>query len=98
VPRSAASRRSGSRTSTGFALIPDRVIYLDVDVEHLVPRVLATSGFDYWESGQDFLRGHDMFQNFVTYQRLLLAEFRRPRRTLRVRRRRRARCGGRHLP
>jgi dTMP kinase len=39
--------------------------------------VLATSGFDYWESGQDFLRGHDMFQNFVTYQRLLLAEFRR---------------------
>jgi dTMP kinase len=42
-----------------------------------VPRVLATSGFDYWESGQDFLRGHDMFQNFVTYQRLLLAEFRR---------------------
>jgi dTMP kinase len=61
----------------GFALVPDRVIYLDIDVEHLVPRVLATSGFDYWESGQDFLRGHDMFQNFVTYQRLLLAEFRR---------------------
>jgi dTMP kinase len=61
----------------GFALVPDRVIYLDIDVEHLVPRVVATSGFDYWESGQDFLRGHDMFQNFVTYQRLLLAEFRR---------------------
>jgi len=39
--------------------------------------VLVTQGFDYWESGQDFLRGHDMFQNFVTYQRLLLAEFRR---------------------
>ena len=53
------------------------MIYLDIDVEHLVPRVVATSGFDYWESGQDFLRGHDMFQNFVTYQRLLLAEFRR---------------------
>jgi thymidylate kinase len=29
----------------GFALIPDRVIYLDIDVEHLVPRVVATSGF-----------------------------------------------------
>ena len=53
------------------------MVYLDIDVEHLVPRVVATSGFDYWESGQDFLRGHDMFQNFVTYQRLLLAEFRR---------------------
>ena len=61
----------------GSRWCPDRVIYLDIDVEHLVPRVVATSGFDYWESGQDFLRGHDMFQNFVTYQRLLLAEFRR---------------------
>jgi dTMP kinase len=61
----------------GFALIPDRVIYLDIDVEHLAPRVVSTSGFDYWESGQDFLRGSDVFETFVTYQRLLLEEFRR---------------------
>jgi dTMP kinase len=60
----------------GFALVPDRVIYLDIDLEHLLPRVLASSGFDYWESGQDFLRGSDVFENFVIYQRLLLAEFR----------------------
>ena len=60
----------------GFALVPDRVIYLDIDLEHLLPRVLASSGFDYWESGQDFLRGSDVFENFVIYQRLLLEEFR----------------------
>jgi dTMP kinase len=61
----------------GFALVPDRVIYLDIDVDHLVPRVLATSGFDYWESGQDFLRGSDVYETFVRYQRLLLEEFSR---------------------
>jgi len=61
----------------GFALIPDRVIYLDIDVDHLVPRVLSTSGFDYWESGQDFLRGSDVYETFVRYQRLLLEEFSR---------------------
>jgi dTMP kinase len=61
----------------GFAVIPDKVIYLDIDVEHLLPRVLSSSGFDYWESGQDFLRGATVFDNFVTYQRMLLEEFRR---------------------
>jgi len=60
----------------GFALIPDLVIYLDIDVEHLIPRVLASTGFDYWESGQDFLPGQGMFENFVKYQEKLLHEFR----------------------
>lgn len=61
----------------GFALVPDKVFYLDIDVEELTPRVLRSTGFDYWESGQDFLRGDDMYRNFVRYQTRLLAEFRR---------------------
>jgi dTMP kinase len=61
----------------GFALVPDVVIYLDIDVEQLLPRVLSSTGFDYWESGQDFLRGATVFDTFVQYQELLLAEFRR---------------------
>jgi dTMP kinase len=60
----------------GFALVPDRVIYLDIDVEHLIPRVLGSTGFDYWESGQDFLPGQDVFENFVEYQTKLLVELR----------------------
>jgi dTMP kinase len=60
----------------GFALIPDLVIYLDIDVEHLIPRVLESTGFDYWESGQDFLPGQGLFENFVKYQEMLLEEFR----------------------
>jgi dTMP kinase len=59
----------------GFALVPDRVIYLDIDVEHLLPRVVSTRGFDYWESGLDFLPERDVFRSFVRYQADLLAEF-----------------------
>ena len=60
----------------GFAVIPDRVIYMEIDIEHLVPRALASTGFDYWESGQDFLHGEDVYQDFVQYQTALLKEFR----------------------
>ena len=58
----------------GFALVPDRTIYLDVDVEHLLPRVLMR-GFDFWESGLDFLGEQDVFRSFEIYQAELLAEF-----------------------
>lgn len=60
----------------GFALVPDLVVYLDIDVETLVPRVLGSTGFDYWESGQDYLPGPDLYHNFVEYQTRLLAELR----------------------
>jgi dTMP kinase len=60
----------------GFALVPDLVVYLDIDVEHLLPRVVGSTGFDYWESGQDFLSGGSVYDSFVEYQKLLLAEFR----------------------
>jgi dTMP kinase len=61
----------------GFALVPDLVVYLDIDIAHLVPRVLSSTGFDYWESGQDYLPGPDVYGNFVEHQTRLLAEFRR---------------------
>jgi dTMP kinase len=61
----------------GFALVPDMVVYLDIDIEHLVPRVLSSTGFDYWESGQDYLPSPDVYHNFVEHQTLLLTEFRR---------------------
>jgi dTMP kinase len=59
----------------GFALVPDTVIYMDIDVEHLLPRVLSGQGFDYWESGRDYLREPDVYRSFVRYQTDLLAEF-----------------------
>ena len=59
-----------------FAVVPDIVLYLDVDVEHLVPRVLSVRQLDHWESGEDFLRGPDLYENFIQYQSALIDEFR----------------------
>jgi len=64
------------RNTFSFALVPDRVVYLDIEVEQLIPRVLGSTGLDYWESGEDFLSGTGLFENFVEYQRALLGEFR----------------------
>jgi dTMP kinase len=58
-----------------FALKPDAVYYLRIEVEDLVPRVVQSGGFDYWESGMDLHMGDDMYESFVRYQKLLLAEF-----------------------
>ena len=59
-----------------FAIIPDRVFYLDIDVEQLLPRVLSSRQLDHWESGEDFLRGQDLYDNFMRYQTSLIEEFR----------------------
>ena len=59
-----------------FAVVPDRVLYLDVDVEHLLPRVLSVRQLDHWESGEDFQRGPDLHENFIRYQGALINEFR----------------------
>jgi dTMP kinase len=57
-----------------FALKPDAVFYLRIDVPDLVPRVLATGGFDYWESGMDIPLGADLYESFVNYQTRLITE------------------------
>jgi dTMP kinase len=59
----------------GFALVPDVAFYLQADLTHLVPRVLNSRGFDYWESGMDFLAGRDFYDSYIEYQTRLLAQF-----------------------
>jgi dTMP kinase len=59
----------------GFALVPDAVFYLHADLPHLIPRVLNARGFDYWESGMDFLPNREYYEAFVEYQTRLLAQF-----------------------
>ena len=59
----------------GFALRPDAIFYLRLQIDDLVTRVLQTRGFDYWESGMDMHMGEDMYESFVRYQKWLLAEF-----------------------
>jgi dTMP kinase len=57
------------------ALVPDAVFYLRVGIEELIPRVVFSRGFDYWESGMDVFPGHDMYESFRSYQAALLREF-----------------------
>ena len=58
-----------------FALKPDAIFYLRIGVDDLIPRVVFSSGFDYWESGMDLYPSEDMYESFRKYQTALLAQF-----------------------
>ena len=59
----------------GFALVPDLVCYLRIDVETLALRVIETKVMNYWESGMDLRLGSDLYDSFKKYQSLLIKEF-----------------------
>src|SRR5580693_2004795 len=63
------------RSIYSVALKPDAVFYLRLGIDQLLPRVVFSRGFDYWESGMDLYPGHDMYESFCNYQTALLAEF-----------------------
>ena len=58
-----------------YALKPDAVFYLRIGVDDLIPRVVFSRGFDYWESGMDLHPSEDMYESFRKYQTGLLAQF-----------------------
>jgi dTMP kinase len=64
-----------TRKLFGFAVVPDLVMYLQIDVKHLVPRVLESKGMDYWESGMHLKLGSDIFDSFRRYQSRILREY-----------------------
>jgi dTMP kinase len=63
------------RSIFSVALKPDTIFYLRLGIDELIPRVVFSRGFDYWESGMDLYPGHDMYDSFCSYQAALLAEF-----------------------
>src|SRR6516162_3835089 len=66
-----------TRDLFGMALVPDLVLYLDIDLETLIPRVVQGKGMDYWESGMHLALGTDLFDSFTRYQQHLIEEYRR---------------------
>lgn len=64
-----------TRDVFGFALRPDLVLYLKIDLDHLIPRVLEGKGMDYWESGMHLALGSDIFDSFRRYQSRLIREY-----------------------
>jgi len=59
----------------GVALKPDAIFYLRVTLEDLIPRVLNSTGFNYWESGMDMRLGEDLYDSFIRYQTKLITQF-----------------------
>lgn len=70
-----SGNRKWIRDVFGFALIPDLVCYLRIDVETLALRVIETTGMNYWESGMDLRLGADLYESFKKYQSMLIEEF-----------------------
>jgi dTMP kinase len=80
--------REWIRQVFGFALEPDTVFYMKIEIEDLIPRVINSQtlierywetesgeGMDYWESGMDLRLGEDFYDSFVEYQKRVLDEF-----------------------
>lgn len=63
------------RSIYSFALKPDAVFYLRIGVDDLIPRVVFSRGFDYWEAGMDLHPSEDMYESFRKYQTELLGHF-----------------------
>jgi dTMP kinase len=63
------------RSIYSLALKPDAVFYLRIGIDDLLPRVVFSRGFDYWESGMDLFPGQDIYEGFCNYQAALLKEF-----------------------
>jgi dTMP kinase len=63
------------RSVYSFALKPDAVFYMHIGVDDLIPRVVFSRGFDYWESGMDVYSTEDMYESFRRYQTALLEQF-----------------------
>lgn len=63
------------RSIYGLALKPDIVLYLNIGLDDLIPRVLQGGGFDYWESGMDMRLGGDLYESFINYQARLITEY-----------------------
>ena len=59
----------------GFAMEPDLVLNLKVDVNTLIQRVLLADSLDYWEAGLDHNPGLDPYDSFQKYQAKMIREF-----------------------
>lgn len=62
----------------GFALVPDRIMYLRTTTDERLHRALCKDRMlDYWESGMDMGLAPDRFTSFRKYQSMLDAQYAR---------------------
>jgi dTMP kinase len=62
----------------GFAVEPDLVVYLKMQLEPLLRRIITTrGGLDFYESGRDIGISTDLYQSFKLYQAKISEEYER---------------------
>lgn len=62
----------------GFAVEPDLVFYLKMNLDALLRRIIVTrGGLDFYESGRDIGMSTDLYQSFKLYQSKILQEYER---------------------
>jgi dTMP kinase len=65
------------RNVFGFALVPDMTLYLRIDADALLPRILQSRRIDFWEAGMDMHLGTDLYESARRYQWRLIREYNR---------------------
>ena len=65
------------RNLFGFALVPDMTLYLRIDADTLLPRILLNRRVDFWEAGMDMHLGTDLYESARRYQWRLIREYNR---------------------
>jgi dTMP kinase len=65
------------RNVFGFALQPDMTLYLKIDVDTLMPRLLRNRRVDFWEAGMDMHLHTDLYESARRYQWRLIREYNR---------------------
>jgi dTMP kinase len=65
------------RNVFGFAVNPDLTLYLKLDVDALLPRLLESRRIDFWEAGMDMHLGTDVYESCRRYQWRLIREYNR---------------------
>jgi dTMP kinase len=63
------------RNVLSFGIVPDLVIYLYIDIDNLVPRVIESGGMNYWESGMDMCLAENVYDSFRKYQTRLIKKY-----------------------
>ena len=58
-----------------YAPVPDMTFYIDIPVKILLKRIIANTGFDYYESGRDIGLSTDFYESFKLYQNKIIDEY-----------------------
>jgi dTMP kinase len=65
------------RNVFGFAPVPDLTLYLKIEADDLLPRILRSRRIDFWEAGMDMHLGTDLYESARKYQWRLIREYNR---------------------